>query len=285
MFGRRVTRARARLLFLHGSLVHSEYYLPWALALAFEGFEVWLPDLRGHGRSGGPRGTVRAYTDYLGDVRRLVGTIQADSTRLPLYVGGESFGGLLAFLAAQYNLPIQGLVLSAPAFGLQVALSPAQRRAIRWGSVLMPGLRSLRPMRVDGISRYPDLDAIVRSDPLAIRRYHLRFLAELLAAQTAAMRGAPAVSHSVLVLLGGADPVVDHLATRQILSRVRGRTVVHEYPDAGHGLTGDDPEMLAAAVASFVCVESQSRQWDPARVEPKSLPFRKSSGIAPNPGR
>lgn len=48
LFVRQVTpkAARARLLFLHGSLVHSEYDLPWALALAFAGFEVWLPDLR-----------------------------------------------------------------------------------------------------------------------------------------------------------------------------------------------------------------------------------------------
>ncbi|AEJ38738.1 Lysophospholipase L2 [Sulfobacillus acidophilus TPY] len=253
LFVRQVTpeAPRAWVLFLHGSLVHSEYYLPWALALASEGFGVWLPDLRGHGRSGGPRGTVQAYTDYLADIRRLVDAMQAETDRLPLYLGGESFGGLLAFLAAQEPLPLEGLVLSAPAFALQASLSPALRRAIAWGSMLVPGLRSLRPMGINGVSGHPDLPAIVRTDSLAIHRYPLRFLGELLAAQDAAIQGASAVSPPLLVMLGGADRVVDHRVTRQVLTQVPGPVEIHEYPEAHHALTGDYAEILAATVATF----------------------------------
>jgi alpha-beta hydrolase superfamily lysophospholipase len=246
-------RPRAGLIFLHGSLVHSEYYLAWGLTLAQRGIAVWLPDLRGHGRSGGMRGTVGRYPTYTADLSRVVEAFRRTWPDLPLYLGGESFGGLVAFLAAATGAGgLGGLVLSSPAFALKASLSPRQRRLITQAARFLPLLRPLRPMGVAGVAQWPGLPRLVDTDPLVNRRYTLKFLAELLAAQAAALPAAADITCPLCVLLAGQDRVVDNAATRAVLGAVTVPVRLREFPDAWHSLTADVPEALADEVLAFV---------------------------------
>lgn len=243
---------QAGLVFLHGSLVHSEYYLAWGLTLAQQGMAVWLPDLRGHGHSGGSRGTVAEYAAYTADLASVADAFRSAWPALPLFLGGESFGGLIAFLAAADGIGApRGVVLSSPAFALKANLTPLQRRLIAGAARLFPTLRPLRPLGVAGVAQWPGLPRLVDTDPLVNRRYTVRFLAELLAAQATAMDAASRIACPLCVLLAGQDRVVDNAATMAVLEAASVPVHLREFPEAWHSLTADVPDQLAREVLSF----------------------------------
>jgi alpha-beta hydrolase superfamily lysophospholipase len=246
LFVRQVTPRQpwARCVWLHGAVVHGEYALPFALSLAEAGVEVFLPDLRGHGRSDGPRGHLSHPQQPLADVAAVLALASGD---LPVWVGGESYGGLLGYLVLTHTPGLAGAVLSAPAFALRAKPSPRLARWLdalgRWAPrAYLPVSMSLR-----GVSRYPHLEALARRDPLLVRQYTVGFYRSLrrLMEEAAA---APPPSLPVLALLGQGDAVTDNAATRALLSRAP-MGYVREYAHALHAVTADAPEAAAEAIA------------------------------------
>ncbi len=88
---------RARVVLVHGLGDHVDG-LPYATAstaLAARGLEVHRLELRGHGRSGGPRVYVGAFEDFRRDLRQFVELVRATPPSLPLFLVGMSLGGLI----------------------------------------------------------------------------------------------------------------------------------------------------------------------------------------------
>ena len=59
------------VLLTHGFGEHSGRYQNVVDILVPEGYAVWGIDHRGHGKSGGKRNTVKKFTDFLEDVKKL----------------------------------------------------------------------------------------------------------------------------------------------------------------------------------------------------------------------
>jgi acylglycerol lipase len=109
---------RAVVLLVHGTLVHSGFYSPWAKELTRKGYAVFGIDLRGWGQSQGygRRGFVKSYDEYLEDMRFAWSEVQQRYPGLPVFVQGESLGGTVALLAQQSGtVQARGLILNAPA--------------------------------------------------------------------------------------------------------------------------------------------------------------------------
>lgn len=102
--------ARPRALLLHGALGNHGPLVASAPAFA-ERFRVVLADLPGHGRSSpSPGATVEALAaDLTAAVLRSLG-------RRPLYLIGESFGGLVALAMAPQLADVAGVALIDPPF-------------------------------------------------------------------------------------------------------------------------------------------------------------------------
>jgi len=64
--------ARAHVLVVHGYADHLGRYRAFRDALLAEGLGVHTYDQRGHGKSPGPRGHVRRFSDYLDEAERLL---------------------------------------------------------------------------------------------------------------------------------------------------------------------------------------------------------------------
>ncbi|MCY0877688.1 MAG: alpha/beta fold hydrolase [Firmicutes bacterium] len=268
--------AAAGLVFLHGSMVHSEYYLAWALDLAQHGILVSLPDLRGHGRSAGPRGTILRYEEHVADVARVIHAVRERHPDLPLYLGGESYGALIAFLASaspELARQIAGLVLASPAFGLQAEISPRLRQAIRWASGVLPFLRPVRPMPFEGVTHNPDAAPLVYADRLVVRRYTLRFLAELLRAQEAAYDAAAAISRPVLAFLAEEDRIVDNRAAEAVLSRLNSPMTRLLLKGAWHAVTVESPGVLTEHFLRFTVQAAQDMTALRIERAPEFLPL------------
>jgi lysophospholipase len=228
-----VDAPRAHVLIVHGLGEHSGRYAPLAEALVARNFSVYAPDLRGHGVSGGRRGHVGSFQNYLGDLERITRVTAGGSPSILL---GHSLGGLIALRAAQTGLsgPLAGLVLSAPAVDLP-GPDPLWRRAASAALArLTPTLELSNGIDPDDLSRDPDAVAAYRADPLIHDRITPRMYREMRRAMDAAAAEAECVRLPVLLLAPGEDRITRVPTAVALSSRFAGDVEVRPYPDFYH---------------------------------------------------
>ena len=265
---------RALLLVVHGAGACFQTYIPFAYEMAMRGYAVATLDLPGHGLSDGIPTHIRRYEDYLsaiGDAltwaiekvapeEHGVGSRARDADspddssrgRLPLlYLTGESYGAVLVLhYALRRQEHIAGLVLSAPAFGIQV---PAwQLKLVQAMARLCPRVRLPRGSTA-AVSSHPVAARIVARSPLLHRRLTARYVAELLKAGRDAAAAIHRLQKPVLVLTSNGDKVVDNNATRAAFDRIAcvDKTWYTQESQA-HALLIDDPEGMATQVAKWI---------------------------------
>lgn len=116
-------RPRGMVVILHSLGEHSGRYSVIANRVCKAGFGVYRFDLRGHGRSDGPRGDVQDFRDYLSDTDRIVEQIRKDFPVLPLFLLGHGMGALVAVsYALMHPDKVDGEVISNAALRRMPAL-------------------------------------------------------------------------------------------------------------------------------------------------------------------
>jgi alpha-beta hydrolase superfamily lysophospholipase len=159
---------RAAVALVHGYAEHSGRYDWVGEQFANAGIALHGYDLRGHGRSDGPRARVKSFREHLDDLDAFLAIVRGESAA-PLFLFGHSMGGLIAALYVAVRQPdLRGLILSGPAVAEQGrgarlfgALAGAAAKAV-------PGLK-LRKLRASGVSRDPAVVKAYETDPLV---YH-----------------------------------------------------------------------------------------------------------------
>ena len=127
---------RGEILFGHGIGENSSRYIQSARAFADAGWRTTTWDLRGHGRSEGPRGYVKEFRRFHLDLAEQVSELQRTGRRV--VVVSHSMGALIAFGAVAAGLTKPDyLVLSAPALEARIAT---------WKRVVAPILSRVLPM-------------------------------------------------------------------------------------------------------------------------------------------
>ena len=86
---------RAVLINLHGLGDHSGLYPTLVEHFQGRGITVHAMDLRGNGRSGGQRAYVERWDEFREDLRRFVELVRAEEAARPLFLLGNSLGGLI----------------------------------------------------------------------------------------------------------------------------------------------------------------------------------------------
>lgn len=123
--------ARGTLFLLHGYGVEQTTMLPWALALAEDGWRCVLVDLRGHGDSTGRKvffGAVESAD--LGHVADQL--LQDGVIHPPLAVLGASYGASVALKWAGEDTRVQQVVAITPYAELAPAILAIRDRYARW---------------------------------------------------------------------------------------------------------------------------------------------------------
>ncbi|PSR29076.1 MAG: hypothetical protein C7B46_18780 [Sulfobacillus benefaciens] len=240
-----VRHPRAQMLFLHASAVHSDFYLPMAIQLAEAGIRVWLPDLRGHGRSEGRKGHIGHFETYRDD---LIGIwehfVSSAPEDIPSVLGGESLGGLVALLAAQGLVHPDGLFLVSPALSLHFQLSPAVM-GILWRLQPVVGwIRPLKPLSMAGSTKSHEVMDLISRDPLVNRYYSLGFLLNLLYAQHLLVHPEKLQCAS-LALFSHEDPIVDTKRSAECMDKAFQHH--NEFMDHTlHSLIADAPDRVVS---------------------------------------
>lgn len=256
LFVRSITpsRIKAHLLLVHASMVHSEYYLALAVRLADQGVAVWLPDLRGHGRSRGPRGHIRHWQEHVDDVAAAFALVREHAARgVPCFVGGESYGALMAYAALSRRVALaDGAILLSPAMELKFQFSSSTYWLLnRIARHLLPRVRPLVPLGYGGVSEQPHIGRLIDTDPMTSRRYTLSFLMNLVTVQKEIQRNRVSLAAPVLAILSEGDRICDNRVTETLLGSDPQATLVH-LPGGEHSLVADMPEAVAATIDSWL---------------------------------
>lgn len=155
---------RGVIVISHGFNSHSGQYAWAAQQFVSKGFAVYAADLRGRGKSEGPRFHVKQVSEYVGDVDLAVKLAKSREPGLPVFMLGHSAGGVIACTyALDHPTELAGLICESFAFRV-----PAPRFAlntIEWIGSWAPDLGVLKLKNKD-FTRDQAVLAVLNADPL-----------------------------------------------------------------------------------------------------------------------
>ncbi len=246
--------ARAALANIHGLGDHSGLYPALVEHMIGRKMAVHSFDLRGNGRSPGARGFVETWGDYRDDLSRFIEAVRRDEPGLPLFLIGNSLGGLIALdWAMDHSGTVNGVVaVSTPLGDLGV---PAPLLALgRLLSRVWPAFSLETGMDLSGLARDPAIAEQILADPLFHRRGTARLSTEVTAAIARVQGGAAFFTLPLLVLHGSDDRMVPPAGSRAFAARAGSSDKrLIEYPGAYHALFADvGREQVLDDVAAWV---------------------------------
>lgn len=228
---------RAIVLVSHGHGEHGGRYAELARHLAERGMAVHAIDHRGHGRSGGTRGHVDRFDQYVADLETWRRAVTADvPAGIPVFLLGHSLGGLIAIrhLQTHPEAGFRGAVLSAPLLGIAV-------RAPRWKIALsgilsrvLPRLPFSNELDPSMLSTAPGYVEAFRADALLHPTITPRLYTEIGAAMQAAFDAVDRIRLPVLVVAPTGDRVVSPEAVARFAAACPGEVEVRRYEGFQH---------------------------------------------------
>ena len=206
---------RAVVAIVHGVKSHGGYYQRAAEELAAAGIAVYALDLRGRGRSEGPRLYVEDIGEYTADVQTLVALAKSREPGVPVYLLGHSAGGVVSCVyALDHQAEIAGFICES--FAFKVAAPDFVLTLVKWLSRIAPHLPVLRLKTAD-FSRDPAVVQAMIDDPLGVHReaQPASTVAALVRGTERLEREFPRITLPVLILHGTADRVTMPAGSQQ----------------------------------------------------------------------
>lgn len=171
--GRRPERERALLAIVPGFSDHGDRFPRLVRAAIEAGYGAASLDTRGHGLSGGPRGHVRSFDDYLLDVDAFLLWLRRDDgpgEAPPLFIFAHSMGGLivLSYLSAGYGtgVGLRGAIVQAPWLRLAVTVPRWKRGLARVLRRVAPAVPIASEVHPEALSRDLSVGEAYLKDPL-----------------------------------------------------------------------------------------------------------------------
>jgi alpha-beta hydrolase superfamily lysophospholipase len=245
---------RAALINLHGLGDHSGLYPALVQHFTDRGIAVHAPDLRGNGRSPGQRAYVRRWSEFREDLQALVARVRAEEPGLPLFLLGNSLGGLIALeYAGHHPEGLRGVIAASAPLGRLGVPGPLLALG-RILSRIWPRFSLQTGMDLSGLARDPVVRETLLADPLFHRRGTARLSTEVAAAIARVQAAAPAFPLPVLLLHGSADRMVPPDGSRAFFARVgHPDRELREYPESYHVLFADlDRDQVLADLERWI---------------------------------
>jgi acylglycerol lipase len=228
------SRPRAAIVNLHGLGDHSGLYPNLASYLPVRGMALYAYDMRGNGRSPGQRAYLRRWQEYRDDLSGFMARVREWEENLPLFLLGNSLGGLVVLdYALDHPAGLAGIIAAAPPLG-RLGVPPLLMALGRPRFSLEVG------MDLTGLARDPAVSEMVLADPFFHRRGTARLSTEVTAAIARVQQRAADLSVPLLMLHGSADRMVPPDGSRSFFAKVRyPDREFREYPEAYHALFAD----------------------------------------------
>ena len=211
---------RGIILALHGYNDYSRAFALPAPAFTGAGFLVYAYDQRGFGATR-DAGIWAGAEVLVADAGRAIAMIRAAYPDLPLYVLGESMGGAVATVAAARSpVPVDGVVLVAPAFWGWRSLNVVEGLSLELMTWLTPWLpltgRGLDITPSDNIEVLRELSA----DPLVLKESRVDSIFGLVSLMDIAYQALADLDSPVLMLYGGREDILPSSAIQAAVDQL-----------------------------------------------------------------
>jgi alpha-beta hydrolase superfamily lysophospholipase len=160
-------KPKALIALVHGLGEHTGRYVHVGKVMTDAGYAMAGFDLRGHGKSGGPRGHSPSLDAYMQDIHQFVQWMTQRYPGMPQFVYGHSLGGLLSLTyAIQYGAGLKGVLVTGP--GLHTALQQQKAKVVmvRLLGSLLPAFTAPSGLDALNISHDTQVVQAYRGDPL-----------------------------------------------------------------------------------------------------------------------
>ena len=202
---------------VHGLGEHARRYERFALGMSRHGFATFAVDLRGHGKSPGPRGHVDKWSQWTEDAAAFVGYVEgiAGGEVVPV---GHSFGGatLLSTVLADKLPGTRRFILSSPALRVKAAVPGWKIALAKATSTIVPKLALDNEVDPKVLSRIPEVAEAYRTDPLVHSKISSRLYTEWRTACKRIFEHAGEISIPFLILAGTADGLIDPEGSKEL---------------------------------------------------------------------
>jgi alpha-beta hydrolase superfamily lysophospholipase len=188
------------------------------------GYVVASLDTRGHGRSGGTRGHVESFDEYLLDVDRFLSHARREwADGAPLFAWGHSMGALIliAYLSAGFGrgAGLRAAVACAPPFRIAAPVPRWKSALARGMSRLAPSVPFASPLDPADLSRDLAIGERYMKDPLVHQVCSPRLFTELLGTASRIFSNPFDYGVPTLFIHGGDDRICDITGTRGYYER------------------------------------------------------------------
>ena len=229
---------RAAVVCIHGLGAHAGRWDFLGAYFRERRIAVYAIELRGFGTTPDIQGHVDSFHVYYRDIQALHAIMCRDHSGIPIFICGESMGGLIAFEAAQrYPSLFRGLIASSPAFKSRMRFSLWTYISFAFACVIKPTMQFRMPLHYPCCTRDTEYQKLMDSDPREHRWATAALLRSILGAQSRAGSAAVRLPIPALFLIAVDDQVVDPNVSKKIFSRIRfaDKTLI-EYPGMCHTL-------------------------------------------------
>jgi len=233
---------KAVVCLVHGLGEHCGRYGHVGEAFNRAGYALMACDLRGHGKSEGPRGHAPGYAVLMQDVSLLLEAAKECYPNLSCFLYGHSLGGSLAIHYVLHKRPkLPGVIASSPL--LRLAYAPP-----RWKNTVLHTMHALRinrsiPSGLDenGLSRDTRLVDANRNDPLTHNRITACLAEDMFRTGEWNLAHAADFPCPLLLMHGTADRITSVQASREFYDCTKDRCTLKLWEGLYHELH-NEPE-------------------------------------------
>jgi alpha-beta hydrolase superfamily lysophospholipase len=238
-------KPRALVALVHGLGEHTGRYVQVGSALTEAGYALSGFDLRGHGKSNGPRGYAASLDVYMQDLRQFLLLMEERYPDVPLFLYGHSFGGLLVLAyAIQYGAGLAGAVTTGPSLRSSLQEQKAKVAMVRLLGSFLPSLTVQSGLDPATISRDASVVEAYKTDPLVHDRASLGFGKAALSAIDLCFTHAGEFPVPLLIMHGKADRISYTSGSEDFVNLVReaGKDVTLKLWDGLYHEVYNEPE-------------------------------------------
>lgn len=200
-----IDNPKANVVIVHGIFEHLDRYDYLVSKLNERGYNVYRYDARGHGRSGGKKGNLDSFDEYLLDLDDFISLVKRESDNLKTVLLGHSMGGLVATAyASTFPTKIDLLALSGAC-----NKTPKSAKALVYIPTFIASLFKYKNKLGDGVCSDASVVEKYNNDPLVLKEGSLKLMKKVF------INGCEYVNNNIdkvcvptLVMHGEADGIV-----------------------------------------------------------------------------
>ena len=240
---------RAVVCLVHGLGEHSGRYAHVGKAFVEAGFVLTGFDVRGHGKSGGPRGHTPSYDALMDDIDLFIHLVAGRYPGLPRFLYGHSLGGNFVInFALRCRPELVGVIATGP--WLKLAFQPASSK-VMLGKIMnniLPGFSQASGLDTRALSHDPEVVNAYENDPLVHDKISARLFLNVFESGLWALDHAAEIPLPLLLMHGGADRIISLEASRQFAASAGDKVTLRIWDGLYHEIHNEPEQGEVLAV-------------------------------------